>query len=104
MSLEENKEVVRRFFDEFASKKMLPVADEIVSKKLRDLAKRAYTMMSTAFPDITYSIEDMVAEGSKVAVRVMISGTHTGRFRNIAPTGKKMAIRRFAIIQRAVCG
>jgi len=65
VSVEENKQVVRRFFDEFASKKLLSVADEIVSERLRDNAKQAYTTMSTAFPDITSTIEDIVAEGDK---------------------------------------
>ncbi len=99
MSPEENKAVVRRFFEEFASKKMVSVADEIVSEKLREMAKRAYGDLSAAFPDITYTIEDMVAEGDKVAVRITIHGTHTGQFGNIAPTGRKVAITRFAIIQ-----
>ncbi len=61
MSLEENKAVVRRFFDEFASKKMVSVADEVISEKLREMAKRAYGDLRAAFPDITYTIEDMLA-------------------------------------------
>ena len=44
------------------------------------------------FPDILRTIEDIVAEGNKVWVRVKITGTHTGKYRGIAPTGKKFVI------------
>src|SRR3972149_1052150 len=100
MSLEENKQVVRRFFDEFANKNILSVIDEIFSPGFvmhvadggdvgSDNAKRGYPLFREAFPDATYTLEDMIAEGDKVAFRMTIQGTHTGEFMNVAPTGKK---------------
>ena len=44
------------------------------------------------FPDILQTIEDMVAEGNKVLVRVKITGTHTGNYQGIAPTVKKFVM------------
>ena len=48
--------------------------------------------MLTAFPDLKGSIDDMIAEGDKVAVRFTIQGTHQGVFRDIAPTGKRITV------------
>ena len=41
-----------------------------------------------AFPDLHYTIEDVMAENDKVTIRSIGTGTHKGSFRNIAPTGK----------------
>ena len=45
-----------------------------------------------AFPDMKGEIEDMVAEGDEVVVRVINTGTHTATFYGIPATGKKVAI------------
>ena len=42
-----------------------------------------------AFPDASYSIDDIVGEGDRVVVRYTMKGTHKGTFRGIAATGKK---------------
>ena len=42
------------------------------------------------------TIEDIIAERDKVCVRVKYTGTHTGEYRGVAPTGKKMT---FASVQ-----
>jgi predicted ester cyclase len=39
-----------------------------------------------AFPDWKHGIDDLVAEGDKVAVRIFMGGTHKGTFEGIAPT------------------
>ena len=109
MSVEENKEVVRRFFSEFANQRNLSAADELVSENFvmhtpgRDLigveaVKQAYSASSNSFPDILYTVEDIVAEGDKVAFRVTIQGTHTQPFRNLAPTNRTFEISRFVIM------
>ena len=46
--------------------------------------------MYTAFPDYHSTIEDMVAEGDKVAGRFTWQGTHQREYFNTAPTGKKV--------------
>ena len=38
------------------------------------------------------TIEDIVAEGDKVWVRVTATGTHKGEYRGLAPTGKKITL------------
>jgi steroid delta-isomerase-like uncharacterized protein len=49
-------------------------------------------VIHTAFPDIKYMIEAMYAEGDKVATRYSVTGTHTGDFRGIPPTGKSFSL------------
>jgi predicted ester cyclase len=44
-----------------------------------------------AFPDIHYTVDEMVAEGESVAVRWHWTGTHRGPFRGYAPTGKAVS-------------
>ena len=48
-------------------------------------------MLFTAFPDLQFTIEDMVAEGDFVVVRHTTRGTHQGNFRGIPPTGKQVS-------------
>ena len=46
----------------------------------------------TAFPDASFSIEDIVAEGDRVAIRAIGHATHTGPYRGMPPTGKKIEV------------
>jgi steroid delta-isomerase-like uncharacterized protein len=50
-----------------------------------------FTAFNNAFSDLHRNIEDMVAEGGKVAVRFTITGTHTGELQGIPPSGKKIS-------------
>ena len=44
------------------------------------------------FPDWHETIEDIIAEGDKVWIRLSYTGTHTGEFRGLVPTGKKVTM------------
>jgi predicted ester cyclase len=48
--------------------------------------------MRAAFPDLRYTVEDMVSEGDKVVARWHWEGTHDGVFRDIPPTGKRVSL------------
>jgi predicted ester cyclase len=45
----------------------------------------------TGFPDFRDTIDLQLAEGDLVATRATSSGTHTGPFQGIAPTGRKLS-------------
>jgi steroid delta-isomerase-like uncharacterized protein len=50
-------------------------------------------MMRSGFPDIQWTLEEMIAEGDKVAVRYTMQGTHQGEFMGFAATGKSILVQ-----------
>jgi steroid delta-isomerase-like uncharacterized protein len=50
-------------------------------------------MMRGGFPDIQWSLEEMIAENDKVAARFTMRGTHKGAFFGVTPTGKKIEVK-----------
>ena len=102
MSTKQNKTIVCRIPEELFSQGNLAVADEVFAPDFvghRQLppewpqgvarVKQFVTHLRSAFPDFSYTIEDMMAEDDKVTVRMTASGTHQGIFMGIAATGKK---------------
>ena len=103
MSTEQNKANLRRLFIETMSHGNLSVADELLtpdhlSRGLqtpvpgREGFKMAVSMFRAAFPDMTVTIDEMVAEGNKVASCGTMSGTHQGEFFGIPATGKRISL------------
>ncbi len=95
MSAKENKELVHRFLEEFNKGKAAAMAaiDRSIDMRgdLKDF-KQMESEMYDAFPDMHVTIDDMVAEGDKVAARTTWTGTHKGEFMGIPPTNKKVTI------------
>ena len=101
MSTEANKASMRRFYDEVFNKKNRAAIDEFIDPNQVDHdappgtpgglkgAKQTITMYLTAFPDLHFTVEDLIAEGDKVVARLTVRGTHQGIFMGIPPTGKK---------------
>lgn len=99
MSLEENKNIVRRY-QEIYNNNQLDALLEVVSEDLLtprimagvpsgiEGAKAAHQIMLAGFPDYQTVIDDLFAEGDKVAARITMSGTNTGTFMGIPSTGK----------------
>ena len=110
MSVEENKEVVRRFF-ELENQGNLDALFELLAPgyvshyttgdSSREQNKKSWPTLWTAFPDICFTMEHMVAEGDKVAFRETVTGTHKGEFMGIPPTGKKVETINTCIIRIA---
>ena len=113
MSIEENKALMRRFYEEI-SKGNLAVVDELTAVDFVDHSPfvpglapgrqgtlELFTMIRAAFPDLRITAEDMVAEGDKVVARVTMSGTHRGEFMGIAPTGKQITVGIIEILRIA---
>jgi steroid delta-isomerase-like uncharacterized protein len=108
---EDNKTIVRRYYAEVLTMGNLAVIDELVSSTYTghdpeapdaqgtEGLKQRVTRMRTAFPDLQVTVEDMVAEGDKVATRFTLQGTHKGEFRGIAPTGKHVTWTATSIIR-----
>ncbi|MDQ4099642.1 MAG: ester cyclase [Chloroflexota bacterium] len=92
MSTEENKTVVRRYFEEFHSQRQLNLAEEIISPDLVGPTLTATERLHTAFPDYRITIDEQVAEADRVATVWTGSGTHQGEWASpigsVSPTGK----------------
>jgi len=103
--------VARRIAEELFNQGHLSAADELIAPNAvdhneppgtdcREHFKRVATMLRSAFPDLHMHIEDLIAEEDKVALRITISGTHTGpgAFAGLPPSGKRFQIQqmRFA--------
>ncbi|UCF13728.1 MAG: ester cyclase [Thermoplasmatales archaeon] len=105
MSEEENKANMRRFYEEVWGKGNLDVADELAAENFVDHNlvdpnlppgiegfKQIVPMFRTAFPDMQFTIEDLIAKDDKVVSRLTVRATHKGEFMGIPPTGKQATI------------
>ena len=110
MSTEANKTVVRRMVEEGWNQGNLNVVDELLAADAFDHhdsdvpsfpehMKEQITLFHRAFPDFHFAIEDMVAEGDKVAFRATITGTHQGEYNGIPPTGRQIAFEHMHIVR-----
>lgn len=106
MSTEGNKALIRRYWQacnehKFDKLDELMTTDYIQHGTTGDMnlqnLKASNNMIIAAFPDITSTINDIIAEGDKVVARMTMSGSHKGAFRGIPPTGKTAAITEMAI-------
>ena len=50
-------------------------------------------MMRGGFPDIQWTLEELIAEGDKIAARFTMRGTHQGTFLGVPPTGRKIEVK-----------
>jgi steroid delta-isomerase-like uncharacterized protein len=104
--IEANKAIVRRYFTMFNSGDLGELA-EIVSQDYGDKLEgqssgieviRSYLLgLKASFPDFTWTIEQMIAEGDRVAVMNRVSGTHLHDFGGLAPTGNRVDFAAFQI-------
>lgn len=104
MSTEQNKTLVRRFYDEVFNKKNLAAIDDFLDPHIvehglppglpagSEGSRQFIGMYLAAFPDLRLTAEDMVAEGDRVASRFTMHATHKGEFMGIPPTGKQVTI------------
>jgi steroid delta-isomerase-like uncharacterized protein len=52
--------------------------------------ERIYRVWFTAFPDLTFSTEDLILDDDRAALLCRVTGTHAGEFFGVAPTGRKI--------------
>jgi steroid delta-isomerase-like uncharacterized protein len=104
MSTEDNKVAVRRFYEEVINKKNVAALELFISPNCIDHAlsagmpdgiegiKQFISRYLTAFPDLHFKVEVMIAEKDKVVARLTTQGTQIGPFLGIPPTGKHTSI------------
>ena len=125
MSTEENKALVRRFYESFGKEDSVRRIRESenreaeAEKVLRTIFTEYYApdcimhptegdrsveedikwtaIYTSAFPDMKATVEDMVAEGDKVVTRWVMHGTHEGPLQDIPATGKRVTVKGITI-------
>lgn len=97
---EQNKQVIRRAYDEVYNKGNLATVDELIASDFvvhlpgddvqgPEALKGYVSSLRNAFPDLEMTIDDQLADGDMVVTRWTARGTHTGPFQGIPPTGKR---------------
>ena len=103
VTLERNKAVVRRFIDEIFLGGNFDSVDELLTEDFmphtwgsmqpgRNGLKEAIERVQSGISDERMRIDDVIAEGDRVAVRLTSSATHTGDFMGMPPSGKRYEI------------
>ena len=109
-STDEKRIVIERYFSQLFSQGNVALVTELLhpdyvngSPGSPDLPRGregvaiVVKALRSAFPDLTYEIEDMVIGSDAVAVRTTLRGTHRGDFFGIAPTGKSVEVSQITI-------
>lgn len=103
MSSEANKTTVREFVTEAQSRGNLDAIEVYLPREFvdhspvsglpgnREGVRMLFSALWTAFPDLQATIHDQVAEGDKVVTRKTLSGTHSGPFLGLPPTGNRVS-------------
>ena len=102
MDTEQNKALYRRWFEDVVNTGNLALADELLATDYLlhfpgmpqpvdgQTHKSLVGMFRTGFPDWVETVEDVIAEGDRVVVRVAGRGTHLGDFQGIPATGRRV--------------
>jgi steroid delta-isomerase-like uncharacterized protein len=109
MSTEESKDIVRRFWSVW-EEGSIDLVDELLAPDYVNRTpatpdqptgpegvKGVVGMFRSGMPDLKVVIEDMIAEGDKVAVRYTLEGTHEGELFGVPPTGRRLSIKSIAV-------
>ncbi|GAA0255117.1 ester cyclase [Haladaptatus pallidirubidus] len=102
--LEANKRLARRIPEEIFAEGDLDLLDELYAEDAvernamgthrgRPAIRESYNSFLTAFPDVSQTVENIVAEGDLVAVRITSRGTHKGELGGLEPTGKEIEVQ-----------
>jgi predicted ester cyclase len=105
MSIEESKQLIRRFYAEvvgggdYSNLDSFVAADYVdrnaaeESSRGPDVVRAHLEAIRTTLPDFTIEIEDIFAEGDHIITRVTGRGTHLGEWMGIKPTGREVRLK-----------
>jgi steroid delta-isomerase-like uncharacterized protein len=109
MSAQENKAIVRRYWGVWEEGNT-DLVDELLAPDYfnhtpaspdqptgPEGVKEVVSMFRNAMPDLKVVIEDMIAEGDKVAVRYTLEGTHESELFGVPPTGQRLSIKSISV-------
>ncbi|MBD3884926.1 ester cyclase [Phormidium tenue FACHB-886] len=114
MSIEMNKSIVRRYYEEVFNQREIDVVDELIADKFIDndptpaaakdkrAAKQFIFELTEAFPDHHHEIIDLIAEDDKVVMHCVLTATHRGAFiglPGVPPTGRSIRQQQIHILR-----
>jgi len=107
---QDGRTIARRYFEEVWNQGKVDVLDELLAPEYINHTpstgrppagpaglKPIVLAIRRAFPDLHYTIEDVIVTGDAVAIRTTMTGTHEGDFFGIPPTGKKIKVMQIQI-------
>ena len=111
-STDQHKQVTRRLIAMFNQRDYAAV-DSLISKDHvnhairtrpgprhgREGVRAVIKSIESAFPDFKMKILDMIAEGDRVAYRMLFTGTHKGPYMGIEPTGRKVSFEAMHLLR-----
>ncbi|HYP02304.1 MAG TPA: ester cyclase [Pyrinomonadaceae bacterium] len=117
LSADDNKAIVRRFYEELWNERRVEIADEIIAAdclthqlsagavdvkgvpRTPEMIREHVAAWLAGFPDLHFTIEQMFAEGDHVVTHSRMRATHTGAWQGIAATGRTVSLP-MIVIQR----
>jgi steroid delta-isomerase-like uncharacterized protein len=108
-----NKALIRRVFEEVIPAGDAAAMGELMAHDFLDHdplpgqppggagGEYVVTTMHTAHPDLRFTIEDLVAEGDRVAIRWTLRGTNTGPLLGRPPSGRPVELAALVIFRMA---
>lgn len=112
MSTEENKTVIRRYFDEVWIEEKIEILGELVAENALghdatsaepvvgfENVKQVVSLFHKVFPDIQILLHDLIAEGDKVVARWGLRGTHSHLFMGVPASGKTVNVNGIIIFR-----
>ena len=111
MSAAAHRALLARYVEEVWDKGNLAALDDFLAPDYRrhgsptaapltrDGQKQRLAAFRAGFPDAALTLEDVLAEGDRVAFRSTLRGTHAGEFLGVAPTGARVAVALLDVVR-----
>jgi steroid delta-isomerase-like uncharacterized protein len=110
--LQRNKEIIHRYFEEWGNHGDTKAADELIATNVTlrnppailhslDEYKKGMAAFHTAFPDLHFTVEELIAEGDKVVVHWSLRATHLGDYQGRPATGKTVTVAGMSLFRMA---
>ena len=111
MTIDENKQIIRRVVEECWNPGNADLADELYSSSFvfhtegdaemrgPESIKQWLSVLHGAMPDLHYQIDALYGDGDRVAIRYTVHGTHEGDFQGIPATGAKLELTGHMILR-----
>jgi len=109
-TIDQNKAIVRRFVDEIFVQGRKESVDELLADDFvahtwpstgrpREDLKAAIDRVAGGLADAAFTIDDLIAEGDRVAVRLTTAATQVGPFMGMPPSGRRYSIEEIHIFR-----